>query len=149
MYKLAALLLLATATITTAGAQLRKIPAEVTDAFRQQYPQASGASWSDKLSYFQVEFKIDSGSQYVARYDSKGVWKWSEQNITADRLPAPVKDGYDKSKYTGDWQVKQYTVLYYPGNIMKFRLQVRKGGIQKKYLVFDSNGKLLDDGAAF
>lgn len=144
MHKLIALLLICPAFfLGTAHAQLRKIPGEVTDAFRKQYPNATGATWSDKLSYFQVDFKLDSGV-YLAKYDSKAQWKGSERTITADLLPAPVKDGYDKSIYTDQWQVKEYTVLYYPGNVMKYRLLVRKSGLQKKYLFFNSAGKMLE-----
>lgn len=144
MHKLIALLLICPAFfLGSARAQFTKIPGEVTDAFRTQYPNATGATWSHKISYFQVDFKLDSG-QYLARYDTKAQWKGSERTITADQLPAPVKDGYDKSIYTDQWQVKEYTVLYFPGNVMKYRLLVRKSGLQKKYLYFDTNGKMLE-----
>jgi hypothetical protein len=146
MHKSIAILLISLCVAAGASAQFRAIPGEVTDAFRKQYPNAVQASWSDKLSYFQVTFSLDS-NKYVARYDSKGAWKGSEQNITADRLPASVKDGYDKSKYTDEWQVKQYTVIYQPGNVMKYRLLIRKGGVQKKYLYFNDQGKMLDETA--
>ena len=144
MYKrIALLLLVAPAFFGSAQAQFRKIPGVVTDSFKVRYPNAASASWSDKMSYFQVDFKLDS-AQYLAKYDSQGQWKGSEQTITADQLPAPVKDGYDKSVYTDQWQVKQYTVLYLPGNVTKYRLLVRKSGLQKKYLYFNSSGKMLD-----
>ena len=144
MHKIMTIWLICTVITGSLQAQLRTIPAEVTDAFRTQYPSATQASWSDKLSYFQVTFSLDS-ARFMAKYGSKGDWKVSEQNITADRLPAPVKDGYDKSKYTDQWQVKEYTVIYLPGNIMKYRLLIRKSGLQKKYLYFDATGKMLDD----
>jgi hypothetical protein len=144
MNKLIAFLLICSATFGTATAQFRALPAPVTDAFRKQYPNATQAAWSDKLSYWQVIFDLDS-NKYLARYDNKGVWKGSEQTITGDRLPAPVKDGYDKSKYTDEWQIKEYTALYLPGNIIKYRLLVRKSGVQKKYLYFNASGKLLQD----
>ncbi|TDX00431.1 putative PepSY-like beta-lactamase-inhibitor [Dinghuibacter silviterrae] len=144
MYKLIALLLICPAFfLGSAQAQFRKIPGEVTDAFRKQYPNATGATWSDKISYFQAEFKLDSGA-YLARYDKTGQWKGSERTITADQLPPAVKDGYDKSIYTDTWQVKEYTVLYKPGNVMEYRLLVRKSGIQKKYLYFNASGKMLE-----
>ena len=137
-------MLICSASYGTVTAQLRKIPAECTDAFKNQYPTGSQASWSDKLSYFQVNFSMDSGI-YIAKYDSKGVWKGSEQTVTTDKLPAQVKEGYDKSKYTDEWKIKECTVLYLTGNVMEYRLLIRKSGIQKRYLLFNASGKLLSE----
>lgn len=144
MHKFLLFLLIGSASFGAANAQLRKIPAEVTDAFKNQYPSASQASWTDKLSYFQVGFTMDSGL-YTARYDSKGVWKGSEQTVTTDKLPASVKEGYDKSKYTDEWKIKECTVLYLIGNVIEYRILIRKSGLQKKYLVFNASGKLLSE----
>jgi hypothetical protein len=144
MNKFMAFLLICSATFGSAAAQFRALPAPVTDAFKNQYPKAAQAAWSDKLSYWQVIFNIDS-DKYLAKYDNKGAWKGSEQTITADKLPAPVKDGYDKSKYTDEWLIKEYTVLYLPGNVIKYRLLLRKSGVQKKYLYFNASGKMLQD----
>ena len=36
----------------TAGAQIRKIPAEVTDSFTDKYPEAKAVEWKDKLTGF-------------------------------------------------------------------------------------------------
>ena len=144
MHKIIALLLLVPAMwLGKAEAQFRKIPGEVTDAFRKQYPNASGASWTDKLSYFQVDFKLDS-AVYLARYDKAGAWKSSERSINADQLPAQVKDGYDKSMYTDTWKAEEYKVMYSPGNKMWYRILVKKGGIQRKYLYFNETGKMTD-----
>jgi len=118
--------------LVVAHAQIRKIPAEVTEAFKKQYQSASGASWSDKLSYFQVDFTMNGGT-YLAKYDSKGGWKNSEQGIAAAQLPAQVKGGFDKSLYASkDWEVKECTVMYYPGAVTKYRILVRKNAIDKK-----------------
>ena len=129
----------------TAHAQIRKIPGEVTDAFKSQYPNAAGASWSDKLSNFQVDFTMNNGV-YMAKYDSKGVWKTTEQTITAAALPMSVKDGFDKSIYANkDWEIKEYTIVTMPGNVLKYRILVRKNAIDKKYLYFDGMGKMVDE----
>jgi hypothetical protein len=82
---------------------------------------------------------------YLAKYDSKGGWKSSEQTIAAAQLPAVVKDGFDKSIYANkDWEVKEYTIMTMPGNVMKYRILVRKNAIDKKYLYFDGSGKMID-----
>lgn len=129
---------------TTAHAQLRKIPAEVTEAFKEKYPAAKNAEWKDKLSYFQVGYQVGDSS-YVARFSSKGEWQQTEKEITEDALPAAVKDGYGKSKYTTDWELKSVTRIESSSNGIQYRLFVRKSGVEKKYLYFDTDGKLIKD----
>jgi hypothetical protein len=145
MKKMILIALLVPMLAVVAHAQLRKIPAEVTEAFKKQYPTGSSASWSDKLTYFQVDFSMNGGT-YLAKYDSKGGWKNSEQTIAAAQLPVPVKEGFDKSVYASkDWEVKEYTIMYYPGSVTKYRILVRKNAIDKKYLYFDGSGKMTDE----
>jgi len=59
-------------TTATVNAQIRKIPATVTDSFKEKYPGATGVEWRDKLSVFTAVFKND-GLNYEARYNSKGI----------------------------------------------------------------------------
>ena len=148
MTKLITLLLICPALFCqVANAQLRKIPAEATDAFRKQYPSATGASWSDKLTSFQVDFTLNNGV-YMSKYDNKWEWVTTEQTITAAQLPTAVKDGFDKSLYASkDWEIKEYVIVTQPGNVTKYRILVRKNAIDKKYLYFDGQGKMLDETA--
>lgn len=145
MRKIAVLTLLITLSCGAGlQAQFRKIPAAVTDSFKKQYPDATNVEWKGKLSYFESDFTL-AGDKYIAKYNSAGEWKTSEKTILEDKLPAAVKDGYQKSKYTDEWKIKEYTVLYLPGNITHYRLFVRKSGLSKKYLVFNDAGKLLEE----
>ena len=45
-----------------ANAQIRKIPAQVTDAFAARYPHASGVEWKDKLQYFEATFQLNGAT---------------------------------------------------------------------------------------
>ncbi|GAC1451177.1 MAG: hypothetical protein NVSMB7_13730 [Chitinophagaceae bacterium] len=38
--------------------QLRKVPAEVTEAFKAKYPDTKNAEWKDKLTGFQVNYEM-------------------------------------------------------------------------------------------
>ena len=40
-------------------AQIRKIPAEVTDAMALRYPHAERVSWKDNLSSFRAEYVLN------------------------------------------------------------------------------------------
>jgi hypothetical protein len=135
-------------SLLTAGrvsAQFRSIPGVVTDSFKIRYPNAANVNWSDKVSNFQASFTLDK-DKFVAKYDSKGVWLGSSKRVTKDEIPAAVKDGLAKSKYAGsEWAIKAVVVYYNPGNITQYGIQVSKSDLQKKNLLFSSEGQLLKD----
>ncbi|MEO6316548.1 MAG: PepSY-like domain-containing protein [Chitinophagaceae bacterium] len=124
-------------------AQIRKIPAEVTEAFKAKYPNTKNAEWKDKLTSFQVNYEMDD-VKYESKFSSKGEWLQTEKDLGEDALPAEVKDGYSKSKFT-DWELKSVTWVQSKENGVQYRLFVRKSGVEKKYLYFDKTGKLVKD----
>jgi hypothetical protein len=121
----------------------------VTDSFKLKYPNASAVSWSDKLlaGGFQASF-TEGNDKYVSRFGNKGDWQWTTKKIARDAVPGPVKDGLAKSKYAdADWEVKTVTMKFLPGNIVQYLLFVEKSDLNKKNLLFSSEGQLLKDGA--
>jgi len=136
---LAGMLLISAVT----NAQLRKIPAEVTDAFKDKYPSAAGVEWKDKLSVFQANFLM-SGVKYEARFNTKGEWQETLKELDKDKLPDAVNDGFSKSKYT-EWEVKEVSFVEKKDESEQYRILVRKSDLEKKFLFFDKNGKLLRD----
>lgn len=125
------------------NAQIRKIPAEVTDAFKTRYPHAEKVSWKDNLTNFEAQFTLN-GYQMNADFNSKGEWLDSERKIKFEELPATVQDGFSKSKYA-DWEKNDIIELDKNGDALQYRISVKKSSVQKKYLFFDTNGKLLRD----
>jgi hypothetical protein len=130
-------------TAIRADAQFMRIPGPVTDSFKVRYPSAQGVTWEDKISAFQASFNMDS-SKYQARFDSKGKWIGAEKKINKEELPASVKDGLSKSKYA-DWQVGSARCNYLPGGVIQYSILVSKSDLQKKSLLFSSEGQLLKD----
>jgi putative PepSY-like beta-lactamase-inhibitor len=126
-----------------AGAQIRKIPAVVTDAFKEKYPDASGVEWRDKLSVFSAVFTKD-GVSYEAKYNSKGEWLNTENEVAQDNLPAAIKDGLEKSKYA-DWNIEKVHLIQLPEGTTQYRVLVGKTDLQKKNLLYSSKGRLLKD----
>ncbi len=124
-------------------AQVRKIPAAVTNAFSEKYQEAKNVEWKDRLSWFSVIFEMDE-VQYEARFNKKGEWQSTEQEIQMDDLSDKVKDGFEKSKYS-DWEVRGVYQIEVPDDKMQFRIRVAKSDIQQKNLLFGENGKLLKD----
>jgi len=128
-------------------AQLRKIPAAVTDAFQQKYPNATHVEWKDKMTSFVAVFQVDS-VQYEARFNKKGDWKETEHAIATEAIPDVVQQGYDKSKYAEEWKIEASYKILLPDDKVQYRLLVRKSDLQKKHLLFNSNGRLIKDSIA-
>jgi len=140
MKKLLVLFLVCGFAMTTQS-QVRKIPAEVTDAFKERYPNAVSVEWRDNLSNFSATFLIDSVKS-EAKFSSKGKWQGTDFRISVESIPAEVMDGFKKSKY-GDWTIYDVRKMDLPDNVVKYRLQVEKTDINKRVLIFNNNGKLL------
>jgi hypothetical protein len=137
-------LCLTTAIYNTADAQVRKIPAEVTEAFRQKYPTALNVEWHDHLTNFTATFDQDK-VHYEAKFNNKGFWQSTENKIDDPAIPAPIKDGFQKSKYAEEWNIKQAYKIALREDKTQYRLEIQKNDIQKKQLYFDSTGRLLRD----
>jgi hypothetical protein len=142
MKKLVLFVLFSTA-VSFAQAQIRKIPAEVTDAFGTRYPHATKVEWRDKLHYFEVSFELNSSS-ISANFSSKGEWQSSERKLNFDDLTSDIIDGFKKSKYA-EWEKKSVYEVQELGKPVQYRINIQKSGIKKKNLYFDANGRLLRD----
>lgn len=126
-----------------ATAQIRKIPAAVTESFKQKYGAATNVEWKDRLTSYVATFEHD-GKKHDAYFDDDGAWKQTETIIDQDDLPAAVNEGFQKSKYT-DWSIDRVEKIDKPDNTIEYRLQIKKGDIRKKNLLFNSEGRLLKD----
>lgn len=124
----------------TLNAQIRKIPADVTDAFRARYPHAEKVEWKDELSSFQAQFILNN-HEMSASFNSKGEWLHTERKMKYEELPGSVKDGFSKSKYT-EWEKVSAFEINKNMEPLKYRILVKKSGVQKKYLYFDTDGRL-------
>jgi hypothetical protein len=122
-------------------AQLRKIPSEVTDAFKAKYPSATNVEWKDNVSNFEAEFKMND-AECTAQFSSKGEWKESTKKMSFDALPAAVKDGFKKSKYN-DWKTGSVRMIEENDKKTLYKIYAEKKGVtQKVFLYFNEEGQL-------
>lgn len=124
-------------------AQIREIPKIVEETFANQYPGAEKVEFKDFVVKVQVEF-VWKGENMMATYSNKGLWKGSEKEWSFDKLSEEVKDGFHKSKFGDEsWEVEETAMLFLPGGAEQYRILVRKSDVQKKYLFFNTTGRLL------
>ena len=122
-------------------AQIREIPKPVEEAFAKQYNGATHISYSDQIVRVDVYFELN-GEKMVASYSNKGTWKQTEKDLSFEKLPDDVKDGFHKSKYA-DRDIEETKILYFPGDTLQYRIKTKKSGVEKKYLFFNDKGRLL------
>jgi hypothetical protein len=121
--------------------QVTKVPQVAKDNFARQYPEARDVNWDNDLINVNVRFELN-GERMNAEYSNRGIWKKTEKSWDFDKLPDDVKDGFDKSKYA-DRDVVETVLVYLPGDVQQYRLKVEKNDLQKKYLFFDEDGRLM------
>lgn len=128
---------------TGAGAQIREVPPVVKEVFAKQYPDAQNVEYKDLLASVQVHF-TQGGEKHVAKYNVKGMWRETEKEWNFEHLSDHVKDGFRKSKYA-DWDVEETKVIYRPTDKEYYRVKVKKNDLQKKYVLFNGEGRLLEE----
>ncbi len=125
-------------------AQIRQLPTAVREAFEKKYSDAKDVTYDDKIVYVQAHFTTADNKQCSARFTSKGVWQFTETDMKFEELPAPVQDGFNKSKYA-DWQVDHVYLITLPDNKTQYKIQAEKTAVQKRNLYFSPKGRLLSD----
>ncbi|MEO8582845.1 MAG: PepSY-like domain-containing protein [Flavitalea sp.] len=128
---------------TSAFAQFRKIPADVTDAFAQKFAGATKVEWRDKLTGYSANFEQEK-RQFLVNYNNKAEWESTEEIIEDDALPSEVRDGFSKSKYS-DWNISKVNKIELPNNEIQYRVMIASGDIKKRNLYFSVKGKMLKD----
>lgn len=127
----------------SAFSQITSVPQSAKDNFAKQYPAAENIEWANDVVNVNVRFTLD-GENMNAEYSNKGIWKNTYQNTTYEKLPAAVQDGFQKSKYA-EREVTDAKIIHYPAGVTQYRIKAEKNDVQKKYLYFNENGKLLRD----
>lgn len=122
-------------------AQVTSIPELAKENFFKQYPDAKNVQWQNDVVNVNARFEQDSNS-LNAEYNNKGIWKWTLKDWTFDKLTTDIKEGFSKSKYASR-QVLEVKVLYLPGYVIQYRLKVEKNDIEKKFLFFNTEGRLV------
>jgi hypothetical protein len=130
-------------SMNSVQAQFSKVPSVTTEAFKAKYANTKNVEWKDKVSYFQANFEM-GGEKYESKFNSKGEFLGSEKVIEKEVVPAAVKDGFAKSKFS-DWDVKSVTWIERKDSSIEYRYFIRKSGVEKKYLTFNDKGKLVKE----
>ena len=128
--------------LTTVTAQVFTVPKHAKTDFAQRFKNASDVKWTNNVSYCIAKFK-ENGEAATAYYHLDGYWDYTERMIDSSKVPSTVKESFSKSKYR-DWSVKSLVYVENNKDINLYRYEVKKG-IEKKYVFFDKDGKLIKE----
>lgn len=141
MKKIIVAMLIMTVCAGSVMAQIRKMPAEVTNAFKEMFPNAENVSWKDNLTSWHASFS-NGGVETDAWFSGKGEWKETNKAMDFENLPEAVKDGLEKSKYH-EWTPGDVAEVTKKDKSLQYRIYVEKSSVvQKKYLYFNAKGQL-------
>lgn len=143
MKKIISFVIIAMALVITINAQIRKVPAAVTDAFKGKFSGASQVEWKDRITNFEATFFINSVA-HTAKFTKEGTMIESTEALDFQQLSAKVKDGFNKSKYA-DWEVQNVITFQETDKPLYYRILAKKNDITKRYLYFDKTGRLVKD----
>jgi hypothetical protein len=140
LFILSTLVLLSVASYS----QLRKIPSAVKESFSEQYPKAEEVNWKDDFLHVSVRFMVDN-KHMSSKYSNKGAWKYTEEETTFEEIPPSVKAGFKKCKYA-DRMIQEVDVVHYPDNLIHYRIKAGRNAVEKKFLYFSPEGRLVKEG---
>ena len=141
LFRLSIILIVFSISYLNGNTQVTSIPEQAKENFFKQYPEAKNVKWENNVVNVNVRFEVDSNLMN-AEYNNKGIWKHTLKDWTFDKLTADVKEGFRKSKYA-DREITDVKVLYLPGYVIQYRLKAEKNDVEKKYLFFNTEGRLL------
>ncbi|MEO7923057.1 MAG: PepSY-like domain-containing protein [Chitinophagaceae bacterium] len=121
--------------------QVTSIPEQAKQSFFKQYPDAKNVKWENNVVNVNVRFEQDSNKLY-AEYNNKGIWKNTLKDWSYEKLTEDVKEGFKKSKYA-DRQITDVKMLYLPGYVIQYRLRVEKNDVERKFLFFNTEGRMV------
>jgi len=117
----------------------KEVPAKVTSAFSQKFPDAKKVSWDRENSHeWEAVFKMN-GKEYSANFNNNGKWIETEYEIKKSMIPAPVKATLDKEFAGYDIEEAEISET---GDGKVFEFQIEKGDKDMEVAI-TPNGKVL------
>jgi Putative beta-lactamase-inhibitor-like, PepSY-like len=125
------------AILATCRSQKVNVPAAVTKAFNDKYPNATNVKWGkESAKEYESEFKLN-GTNVSANFGSDGSWLETETTLKVSDLPAAVSDAIKKN-YPGA-VITNAEKLEEPGNKLLYETVIKVNG-KKKTLELNADG---------
>jgi hypothetical protein len=118
---------------TTKRTTSLNIPASVTNAFHQKFPQAKKVTWGKENAHeYEANFVMNSTPQ-SANFNDKGAWRETEVEIKASELPQKVTESI-KARYPGN-QIVSAAKIELADKSITYEADLKKGALKKEVLL--------------
>lgn len=114
------------------------IPAPARTTFAEAYPTAKKVKWDKEKSHYEANFE-QAGVNHSVLFSEKGEIMETEMEIPVSRLPQGVAT-YVAAHYKGQKIKEAAKITNNKGEI------TYEAEIKGKDLIFDSNGKIINEG---
>jgi flagellar motor switch/type III secretory pathway protein FliN len=126
-------------SFTACGQIGKKVPAGVSAAFSQKFPEASKVKWGkENATEWEAEFMLH-GVEYSANFDESGAWMETEYKIGSSELPAAIQTTLDEQ--FGEYEIDLAEVTETAEGKL-FELGLKKGK-EELEITMDNDGKVL------
>jgi len=115
------------------------VPANVMSTFKSKFPTATEVHWDkENETEWEAEFEFN-GMDYTANFSSDGIWKETEHELTANELPATVKQTLT-TEFSG-YTIKEVEMVETP-TFTGYEVEIKKGSVTLEVLI-DNSGKVI------
>ena len=116
-----------------------KAPSEVTKAFKEKFPSATGVKWTkENANEYEAAFKL-KGASYSAAFNKTGSWLETESPLTFAQLPDKVKSAFE-SAHKGE-PIKAVAKIETSKGLTKYEVEVKKGAKAVEYFYNEDGTK--------
>ncbi len=117
-----------------------KIPAAVTSAFHNKFPDAKKVHWDiENATEYEAEFKLN-GAAYSAAFDLSGKWLETETIIKISALPEAVQ--FALKNDFGSFKINEAAKIETAQNEIRYEAEIEKGE-ETFDVLFSADGKKL------
>lgn len=139
--KIAALLLVATATVSAQDLKMDEVPANLQSTFSTSFNTAKDVEWEKEGDHFKVEFEVNKMDHDIW-YDAEGNVMKSKMEISENELPPNIAAAV-KNKYA-DYKIDSAEVYEQDGT-KTYKIEIEKGWFNERDLTIDASGKIVSD----
>jgi uncharacterized membrane protein YkoI len=139
--KIAALLLVATTTVSAQDLRMDEVPANLQSAFSKTYSTAKDVEWEKNGDHYNVEFEVNRMDHDIW-YDGEGNVMKSKMEIPKNQLPTKIASAV-KTKYA-DYKIDSVEVYEQAGTKI-YKVDIEKGLFIERKLTIDALGQIVSD----
>ena len=138
--RIAALALIATATLSAQDLKTSEVPASFTEGLLKKYPKATDIEWERDGTDYKVEFEVGR-MEHEIWFNKDGETVRVEKDITKSHMPQGLIDIINKDY--GDYKIDSVEATEKNGQTT-YRVELEKSWNKQLIITYTKEGKVLN-----